>query len=177
MKRAINRFSAHCLSLEKAHKAIHDAAFRAVGGIKFHQPYKVDGPIEIETEFMSTAEASISSVMPGSIRKNHRVVAYTGKDPVDAYKGFLLSSSSAARPLMNYMDRPGDKFMNIDTDDKQELLTVNGLTKFFKGLRAVNNFNLRLKSGEILGIIGPNGAGKTTIFNLLTGNSLQHPGR
>jgi D-amino peptidase len=89
VKRAINRFSAHCLSLEKAHKAIHDAAFRAVRGIKFHQPYKVDGPIEIETEFMSTAEASIASVMPGSIRKNHRIVAYTGKDPVDAYKGFL----------------------------------------------------------------------------------------
>ena len=59
----------------------------------------------------------------------------------------------------------------MSDDINQELLTVNGLTKFFKGLRAVNNVNLRLKKGEILGIIGPNGAGKTTIFNLLTGNT------
>jgi len=59
--------------------------------------------------------------------------------------------------------------MNIGAENDQELLTVNGLTKFFKGLRAVNNVNIHLKKGEILGIIGPNGAGKTTIFNLLTG--------
>ena len=89
VKHAINRFSARCLSLDKAHMVIHDAAYKAVRGITSHQPYKVSGPIEIETEFMSTAEASIASVMPGSIRKSHRIVAYTGKDPVDAYKGFV----------------------------------------------------------------------------------------
>ena len=89
VKYAINRFSARCLSLEKAHKAIHDAAFRAVREISSHKPYKVSGPIEIESEFMSTAEASIASVMPGSVRKSTRVVAYTGKDPVDAYKGLV----------------------------------------------------------------------------------------
>ncbi len=60
--------------------------------------------------------------------------------------------------------------MEMRAEDNQDLLSVNGLTKFFKGLRAVNNVNIHLKKGEILGIIGPNGAGKTTIFNLLTGN-------
>ncbi|HEV8321313.1 MAG TPA: ABC transporter ATP-binding protein [Myxococcota bacterium] len=39
----------------------------------------------------------------------------------------------------------------------------------FGGLRAVQDFNLRLDAGELCGLIGPNGAGKTTIFNLLTG--------
>ncbi len=89
VKHAINRFSAHCLSLENAHQAIREAACRAVKGIKSHKPYKVSGSIEIDTEFMSTAEASIASVMPGTVRKSHRVVSYTGKDPVDAYKGFV----------------------------------------------------------------------------------------
>lgn len=51
----------------------------------------------------------------------------------------------------------------------QELLTVKGLSISFGGLRAVSDFHLRLRTGELLGLIGPNGAGKTTIFNLLTG--------
>lgn len=49
------------------------------------------------------------------------------------------------------------------------LLRVEGLTKTFKGLRAVNQYHVDLRPGEILGIIGPNGAGKSTIFNLITG--------
>ncbi len=50
------------------------------------------------------------------------------------------------------------------------LLEIDGLTKSFKGLRAVDGYRLRLAAGEILGIIGPNGAGKSTVFNLLTGH-------
>lgn len=49
------------------------------------------------------------------------------------------------------------------------LLRIEGLTHYFGGLRAANNFNLELEPGELVGIIGPNGAGKTTIFNLITG--------
>jgi branched-chain amino acid transport system ATP-binding protein len=52
----------------------------------------------------------------------------------------------------------------------QFLLEIDGLTKTFKGLHAVEGYRLRLAPGEILGIIGPNGAGKSTIFNLLTGH-------
>jgi branched-chain amino acid transport system ATP-binding protein len=50
------------------------------------------------------------------------------------------------------------------------LLEIDGLSKTFKGLHAVEGYRLRLASGEILGIIGPNGAGKSTVFNLLTGH-------
>lgn len=39
----------------------------------------------------------------------------------------------------------------------------------FGGLHAVQDFNLQVCSGELVGLIGPNGAGKTTVFNLLTG--------
>ncbi len=49
------------------------------------------------------------------------------------------------------------------------LLQIENLSKYFKGLRAVSNYHLSLNQGEILGIIGPNGAGKSTVFNLITG--------
>lgn len=49
------------------------------------------------------------------------------------------------------------------------MLSVSNLSISFGGLRAVDNFNLKIKENELYGLIGPNGAGKTTIFNLLTG--------
>ena len=49
------------------------------------------------------------------------------------------------------------------------LLKTTDLGISFGGLRAVDNVNIEIKEGELVGLIGPNGAGKTTIFNLLTG--------
>jgi branched-chain amino acid transport system ATP-binding protein len=49
------------------------------------------------------------------------------------------------------------------------LLSVQGLTKYFGGLRAVQGLSFEVQTGEILGLIGPNGAGKTTAFNLIAG--------
>ncbi|HET6811075.1 MAG TPA: ATP-binding cassette domain-containing protein [Acidimicrobiales bacterium] len=49
------------------------------------------------------------------------------------------------------------------------VLAVDGLTKRFGGITAVNGVSFTLHDGEILGLIGPNGAGKTTIFDLLSG--------
>ncbi|MDR0451181.1 MAG: ABC transporter ATP-binding protein [Treponema sp.] len=48
-------------------------------------------------------------------------------------------------------------------------LKVEGLSIDFGGLKAVSDFNLELRSGELVGLIGPNGAGKTTVFNMLSG--------
>lgn len=49
------------------------------------------------------------------------------------------------------------------------LLVTNNIGITFGGLRAVDNFQLSIEKGELVGLIGPNGAGKTTIFNMLTG--------
>ena len=49
------------------------------------------------------------------------------------------------------------------------LLEVNDLGISFGGLRAVDDFHISIKKGQLYGLIGPNGAGKTTVFNLLTG--------
>jgi branched-chain amino acid transport system ATP-binding protein len=49
------------------------------------------------------------------------------------------------------------------------LLEIKELTKYFGGLKAVSNFELTLKEGELAGVIGPNGAGKTTVFNMISG--------
>lgn len=49
------------------------------------------------------------------------------------------------------------------------ILEIGGLTKHFGGLLALNEINLNVKRGEIVGIIGPNGAGKTTLFGAVSG--------
>ena len=49
------------------------------------------------------------------------------------------------------------------------LLQINDVAHYFGALKAVDNFNITLNDGELVGLIGPNGAGKTTIFNLVTG--------
>ena len=49
------------------------------------------------------------------------------------------------------------------------VLETRDLGISFGGLKAVQDFNIKLYKGELAGLIGPNGAGKTTVFNLLTG--------
>jgi branched-chain amino acid transport system ATP-binding protein len=49
------------------------------------------------------------------------------------------------------------------------LLEVTGVSKSFRGLKAVADASLEVRSGEIVALIGPNGAGKTTLFNLVAG--------
>ena len=49
------------------------------------------------------------------------------------------------------------------------ILQIDGLTRRFGGVTAVDALSLAVNEGELVSIIGPNGAGKTTVFNLVTG--------
>ena len=52
----------------------------------------------------------------------------------------------------------------------QALIQASGLNRFYGKYHAVNDFNLTLYKGEVLGLLGPNGAGKSTTMQMLTGN-------
>jgi branched-chain amino acid transport system ATP-binding protein len=51
----------------------------------------------------------------------------------------------------------------------EALLEVDGVTKRFGGLSALNELSFDVREGEIVSVIGPNGAGKSTVFNVITG--------
>jgi ABC-type branched-subunit amino acid transport system ATPase component/ABC-type branched-subunit amino acid transport system permease subunit len=59
----------------------------------------------------------------------------------------------------------------------QAVLTIQGATKRFGALAAVNDVSFEVKGGEVLGLIGPNGAGKSTLLNLITGTAKPNAGR
>jgi branched-chain amino acid transport system ATP-binding protein len=56
------------------------------------------------------------------------------------------------------------------------LLALEGVTKRFRGLTAVDNVSFSVQAGEIVGIIGPNGSGKTTTFSCVSGFLLPEEG-
>jgi len=58
-----------------------------------------------------------------------------------------------------------------------QILKTSKLTKSFGNLLAVNQVDLEIYKGEIVGLIGPNGAGKTTFFNLISGLEIPDRGQ
>ena len=59
----------------------------------------------------------------------------------------------------------------------EALLAIEGISKRFGGLVAVDDVSLSLAAGDLVSIIGPHGAGKTTLFNLVTGQLAPTSGR
>jgi branched-chain amino acid transport system ATP-binding protein len=57
------------------------------------------------------------------------------------------------------------------------LLELNGVSKHYGALKAVDSMTLTVANGEALAVIGPNGAGKTTLFNLIAGDVAASAGR
>ena len=51
----------------------------------------------------------------------------------------------------------------------EPLLQVKGISRRFRGLKAVSGVSFSIEAGHIVALIGPNGAGKTTTFNMIAG--------
>ncbi|MBN2698634.1 MAG: ABC transporter ATP-binding protein [Bacteroidales bacterium] len=57
-----------------------------------------------------------------------------------------------------------------------EILSIQGLTKNYRNVRAIHDLNLRIEEGQAHGILGPNGSGKTTTLSIITGILRQDSG-
>ena len=62
-----------------------------------------------------------------------------------------------------------DSIAQRSSDERTPFLEIEGLTKLFGGVRAVDNVDFSIGTDEMRCVIGPNGCGKTTLFNLITG--------
>ena len=78
-----------------------------------------------------------------------------------------------AEPLPQASTGPDRPNASADADPgagpADAILRVRGLSKTFRGLTALTEYDLDLPAGRIHGVIGPNGAGKTTLFHVLSG--------
>jgi branched-chain amino acid transport system ATP-binding protein len=64
----------------------------------------------------------------------------------------------------------------LELGEARPVLEVEGLTKRFGGITAVDGVSFALREGEVLGVIGPNGSGKTTTFDLISGFTVPDAG-
>ena len=67
------------------------------------------------------------------------------------------------------MSAPAPAHVDGSTRGQAALLEAHGISKHFAGITALNEIDLDVAAGEMVGLIGPNGAGKTTFFNCLLG--------
>ncbi|WP_114905852.1 ABC transporter permease subunit [Ornithinimicrobium murale] len=86
------------------------------------------------------------------------------KGPRNAEKEDTVTT---ARERANDRTPLGSPRQVVETGDV--VLAVDGLSKSFGGVKAVNDVSFELRRGDVLGVIGPNGAGKTTMINMIAG--------
>ena len=87
------------------------------------------------------------------------------------------SSGEAIRMLDVQKAVQADAIQSAEVETGAVLLRLQGVSKHFGGLRAVEDVSLEVRQGDRHAIIGPNGAGKSTLFNLISGRLKPSAGR
>lgn len=97
VKVGIDRFVAKCLPPIKTSKMITESARKALENLSNFKPIKVDGPIKIEIEFMTTAMAASLTMLPNVTREGPREISFTSGNMVEANKLIMASIYLANR--------------------------------------------------------------------------------
>ncbi|MDM0114671.1 branched-chain amino acid ABC transporter ATP-binding protein/permease [Variovorax sp. J22R133] len=79
------------------------------------------------------------------------------------------SSHDASPPAVAVSTAPATSTSSVMSQG-DVLLRVQGLSKSFKGVRALTGVDVEVRRGEILGLLGPNGSGKSTFINVVSGH-------
>ena len=95
----------------------------------------------------------------------------------DILRAVFLEGTGSVEPTGSTPAVARTNVEQVPLADRPVALRVQGLTRRFGGITAVNDVTFDLRDGEILGLIGPNGAGKTTIFDLISGHLALDSGR
>src|SRR6202035_4516912 len=97
---------------------------------------------------------------------------YNNNCPTTPTPGLCSSASSSSCSCCSCQRESWDCFGRASFAGRPEpmaLLELNGLTKRYGGIVAVDHVTMRIEAGEVRAVIGPNGAGKTSLFHLITG--------
>jgi branched-chain amino acid transport system ATP-binding protein len=141
-------------SVNTALKIAQRAAFMEKGEIRFAGP---------TSDLLRRPDILRAVFLQGAARKGADV-AGPGKPSGDGGPPPAASRSAQARRRRQILER-------------RTVLKTVGLSKHYGGVIAVEDVDIDLHDGEILGLIGPNGAGKTTIFDLISGFTVADRGR
>ena len=160
-------------SVNRALTLAETAYVREKGEIRFHGPAAdlLERPDLLRSVFLEGAGAA----SPGATTNG----ATSDTARSDTATGDGTAPALAARPRRAPDDTDGDGDTDADASgaDAPAALTTVGLGVSFGGIRAVDDVDLVVAPGEIVGLIGPNGAGKTTVFDLISGFTTGASGR
>ncbi|MHC4660610.1 MAG: M55 family metallopeptidase [Planctomycetota bacterium] len=87
-KRGIGQIAAESLHPELACELIEEGVKEALEKIKNIAPYRIDGEVQLDIDFVRTGHADVAAAMPGTERTSPKGVSYRANDYTEAYKAF-----------------------------------------------------------------------------------------